>query len=62
MLTLGGWAAQKFLHFSVGGVLAQGTHDVGHLVESNLGIANSVEQTEGFLEVWRMGERGDVGD
>lgn len=52
MLTVGGWVAQDFCNVLVGGVLAQGAHDVGHLVEGHLAVTNSVKETKSLLEVW----------
>lgn len=51
VLTVGGGVAQNLGNVLVGGVLAQGTHDVGHLVEGHLVVTDSVKETESLLEV-----------
>lgn len=50
-LTIGGWVAQNLGNVLVSGVLAQGTHDVGHLVVGHLAVTNSVKETKSLLEV-----------
>lgn len=52
-LTVSRRVPKDLLDFLVGGVLAQGTHDVRHLAEGHLAVTDSVEETEGLLEVWR---------
>ena len=59
-LTVVGGASQDGPDLLVGGVLAQSAHDVGHLAEGHLAVTDSVEETEGLLEVWR-GEREERG-
>lgn len=51
MLTIGGGVAQNLDNILVGGVLAQGAHDVSHLVEGHLVVTDSVKETESLLEV-----------
>lgn len=51
LLTVGAGVAQNLDNVLVGGVLAQGTHDVGHLVEGHLAVTDSVEETESLFEV-----------
>ena len=50
-LTVCGGVSQDGGDLLVGGVLSQGPADVGHLVEGHLAVTNSVEETEGLLEV-----------
>lgn len=42
-----------FLHVGLGGVLAEGTQALTHLVQLNLAIASIVEQIECFLEFYK---------
>lgn len=51
MLTVGGGVAQDLGNVLVGRVLAQGTHEVSHLVEGHLAVTDSVKETESLLEV-----------
>lgn len=50
-LTVGAGVAQNLDNILVVGVLAQGAHDVGHLVEGHLAVTDSVKETESLLEV-----------
>lgn len=50
-LTIGGGVAQNLSNVLVGWVLAQGAHDVSHLVVGHLVVTDSVKETESLLEV-----------
>lgn len=59
-LTLGAGVAQDFVDVLVGGVLAQGAHDVGNLVVGHLAVTNSVKETKSLLEVWSGEEKQEI--
>lgn len=46
--TIRAGVAKDLVHFLVGGVLAQSTHDVSDLVVGDLAVTDSVEKAKGF--------------
>ena len=44
-------------HIRLGGVLAEGTQALAHLVQLDLSIAARVKQVEGLLELWKGDQR-----